>query len=146
VADEAVPPLVIDLVTKPRSFPLRVQQCVRYVGPRAALLGDAAHLVHPLAGQGVNLGFGDVRALRDVLVEARSDGQDLGALAILEVYERQRWLANAAVLAGVDSIQRLFAVDDGPLAALRSIGMDLFNATPALKREASRWAMGWEHQ
>ncbi|KAK9816974.1 hypothetical protein WJX72_007658 [[Myrmecia] bisecta] len=126
-----------------RSFPLTLCHAGRYVRPRLALVGDAAHAIHPLAGQGVNLGFGDVQALVDTLADAVSCGTDLGDILLLEgQYERPRQRANTAMMAAIDSLKHVFTPQSGPLASLRGLGLDVVNLTPAVKGRILSYAMG----
>jgi len=131
------------LATGPRaSFPLALRHAETYIRPGLALIGDAAHSVHPLAGQGVNLGFLDAATLVDILVAARASRQALGAVSILRRYERTRKGANLAMLALMDGFKRLFSNDDLALRWLRNLGLNLADATGPLKRELMRRAMG----
>lgn len=124
------------------TYPLSLSLAQSYVAPRVALVGDAAHGVHPIAGQGLNLGLRDVAALAQVLVEATRRGEDLGALDVLERYQRWR-RADATLLAlGMDTVNRLFS-NDNPVARLgRDLGMGLVNAVPGLRRGFMRQAAG----
>jgi 2-octaprenylphenol hydroxylase len=123
-------------------FPLRRQHAASYCGARVVLVGDAAHVVHPLAGQGVNLGFLDAAALRDALGAARDAGDDLGEPATLRAYERSRRGENAAVLELMDGFKRLFGNEAASVAALRGAGMAAFDASGGLKRAVMRAALG----
>ena len=109
---------------------------------RAALVGDAAHVVHPLAGQGVNLGFADVETLRDVLIEAREQGRDIGALQVLRRYERAQSGSNAAMFHALNSMEALFGNDSTLLAAARGIGLNLADAAGPIKSTFASRAMG----
>jgi 2-octaprenylphenol hydroxylase len=124
------------------TFPLRAQHAEQYVLPGLALLGDAAHSVHPLAGQGVNLGLADAATLADVIAEALSADEHPGDLPVLRRYERARKGANKAMLHFVDGINRLFSVATPPAARLRGGGMRLFNATGALRQQVVKVALG----
>ncbi len=107
------------------AFPLRLRLAERYVAGRSVLAGDAAHVVHPLAGQGMNLGFRDVACLRRVLREARERGSDIGAAHVLRRYERERRSENALAARGLDAIQRVFGSDNAIVAAARGAGLKL---------------------
>lgn len=120
------------------SFPLGAGGAARYSVPRFALVGDSAHWMHPLAGQGVNLGFGDARALARVLGLAR----DLGAARTLRTYERERRLANAAMLVATDGLKRLFAARARALRVARNAGLRALDRSTAAKRAIMRYAMG----
>ncbi len=124
------------------SFPLQAQHAVRYIGPGVALVGDAAHSVHPLAGQGVNLGFGDAHALSGAICNAATQGEHPGDLPTLRAYERSRRGANAAMLHFTDGLNRLFMSRSAPLATLRRRGMRLFNRSGPIRRHAVQVALG----
>ncbi len=124
------------------SFPLKAQHAVRYVEPGLALIGDAAHSVHPLAGQGANLGFADAQSLASAIENALEQNEHPGDLPTLRCYERERRGANAAMLHFIDSINRLFLADKGLLAGLRRRGMALFNRSGPLQRKAVEVALG----
>ena len=129
------------LVTPPRGFPLQRLAAGRMVAPRIALAGDAAHVIHPLAGQGANLGLQDAQALAGVL-RTRVPGQDAGELALLRRYERSRAEAVLAMRAAVHGLHRLFDAP-GPLAARwRNAGLKLADRMPVLKNLLMRHAMG----
>ncbi|PRW60660.1 mitochondrial succinate-fumarate transporter 1 isoform A [Chlorella sorokiniana] len=137
------PPQVVDVVgDDPKSFPLTLAHAGRYVRPRVALIGDAAHGIHPLAGQGVNLGFGDVRALAAAIANAVETGQDIGSPAMLErEYEAPQKRVNSAMIAAMDGLKDIFQPQSGPVAGLRSLGLDLINSSPVAKRAILRIAM-----
>jgi len=129
--------------TTPRAaFPLRLRLAERYLAPSFALVGDAAHVVHPLAGQGVNLGLRDAAELADALVTARAAGRDFAATASLRRYERRRRSDNALSATAFDAIQRVFGSEAMPLAALRGAGLALVDAITPLKRAFARHAAG----
>lgn len=130
-------------VSGPRgSFPLAASYAPDYVGHRLVLAGDAAHAVHPLAGQGVNLGFGDVGELARCVDAARRAGEDPGDRPVLRRYERARKGENMRTLVFLDALQRLFGLDSPGLARVRMEGMRLFNRIAPLKRMAARQATG----
>lgn len=124
------------------SFPLKSQHAERYVLPGLALVGDAAHAVHPLAGQGANLGMADAAALVEALIVAMSNGEYPGDLPTLRRYERQRKGANKTMLHFVDALNRLFLADSTAIASLRSSGMRLFNRSGPIQRRAVQVALG----
>lgn len=133
------------LSTSPRaSFPLRLQHAQRYVGERVALVGDAAHTIHPLAGQGANLGFMDAAALAQVLAEGRSRGWDLGEVRLLRRYERWRKGENLLMMSAMDGFKRLFGSRAAPLRLMRNAGLVLFDRLPPVKQAVMRRAMGLE--
>jgi 2-octaprenyl-6-methoxyphenol hydroxylase len=121
-------------VAGPRNaYPLGLKLARDWVKPRLALAGDAAHGIHPIAGQGLNLGLRDVAALAEVIVDARRLGLDIGAIDVLERY--QTWRRFDAFEMGVvtDTLNRLFSNDFGPLRALRDVGLGIVDRLPALK-------------
>lgn len=124
------------------TFRLTAQHAARYVQPGLALVGDAAHSVHPLAGQGANLGIADAFVLAESLSRGIAAGEHPGDLPVLRRYERARRGANAAMLNFTDALNRLFAARSAPLAALRVAGMTLFNRSGPLRRRAVETALG----
>jgi 2-octaprenyl-6-methoxyphenol hydroxylase len=130
-------------VAGPRwSYPLGLLHAERYVAHRLALAGDAAHSIHPIAGQGLNLGLRDVAALAECLVDAARLGLDIGAAGTLERYERWRRV-DALMLVGVtDALNRLFSNDLGPVRMARDLGLGMVDRVPPLKRLFMRHAMG----
>ena len=125
-------------------LPLAARHARRYVQRGVALIGDAAHTVHPLAGQGANLGIADAAALAQVVDAALAAGEFPADLPVLRRYERQRRGANAAMLYFIDGLNRLFGSERAPLATLRGSGMRLFNRSGPLKRRAMRVALGFD--
>ena len=119
-------------------FPLHAHHARTYVGAGFAILGDGAHRIHPLAGQGLNLGFADIGALFDTLVSARRVGADLSTSITLQGYERRRRFQNEAMYAAMDQLKILFANNWGPLRLARGLGMHAFNASP-LKTHLQNW-------
>jgi 2-octaprenyl-6-methoxyphenol hydroxylase len=122
-------------LTGPRqAFPLDMQIARSFVADRLALIGDAAHAVHPLAGQGLNIGMRDVAALAETVIDATRLGLDIGALPQLERYERWRRFDSAFSAAVMDGLNRLFSNDSAPLRVLRDLGLGLVDRAPSLKR------------
>ncbi|KAI0155056.1 hypothetical protein GGR57DRAFT_491941 [Xylariaceae sp. FL1272] len=115
------------------SFPLKMRHADTYIGERLALVGDAAHTVHPLAGQGLNQGQGDVESLANIIDYAVSHGQDIGTRMSLESYNSERYTANHVLLGVVDKLHKLYAIESGPLVPLRSWGLSAVNAMGPLK-------------
>lgn len=124
------------------AFPLRLQHANSYVGVRLALIGDAAHAIHPLAGQGVNLGLLDAAALAEVLCDAHTAGRDLGATAVLRRYERWRKGDNLSMMLVMDGFKRLFGATAPPLKAVRNLGLALTDRAVPVKNLIIRHAMG----
>lgn len=122
--------------------PLVRRHARRYLKPGLALIGDAAHTLHPLAGQGLNLGLRDVACLSEVLVEARRRRAALGAIESLRAYERQRRSENTLALGGVHAIGALFAIPDGPWAPLRRLGLGFTDRVFPVKSAFARLAAG----
>jgi len=120
------------LISPTAAFPLKLQRVAHFTKPRVALAGDAAHNVHPLAGQGVNLGFRDARELAKVLVE-RGPQRDCGDHALLRRYERARREDVAAMQLTTDGLQKLFNNDAVLLTRARNLGLELVNRQPWLK-------------
>jgi 2-octaprenyl-6-methoxyphenol hydroxylase len=124
------------------SYPLALMQAERYVARRLALVGDAAHVIHPIAGQGLNIGIRDVAALAELIVDARRLGLDIGDAAVLEPYERRR-RPDALLLAAVtDGLNRLFSNTIPPIRLARDLGLAIVNRLPPLKRLLMHHAMG----
>ena len=124
------------------SYPLKLTLAERFIAPRLALVGDAAHGVHPIAGQGLNLGFRDIGALTEVLHEAQLHGEDIASELVLERYQQWRRFDTTALALGMDTVNRLFSNDNPALRLIRDIGMGLVSATPALRRGFMRQAAG----
>jgi 2-octaprenyl-6-methoxyphenol hydroxylase len=116
------------------AYPLELALAHDYVAPRLAVMGDAAHAVHPIAGQGFNLALRDAAALAETLADARRRGEDVGAPQVLARYQTWRRFDATAMGAGMDGINRLFSNDVGPLRLLRDAGLALVQAAPAAKR------------
>ncbi|MEW8638681.1 MAG: UbiH/UbiF/VisC/COQ6 family ubiquinone biosynthesis hydroxylase [Candidatus Thiodiazotropha endolucinida] len=140
-ASEAVLGEIIDV--GPRGlFPLRLGHAQSYCLPGFVLVGDAAHAMHPLAGQGVNLGFMDAMTLADVVIDAYRTGRAIGSIATLRRYERARKGPNMAMLAAMDAFKRIFSNDVMPLKLIRNLGLDVANRSGVIKHQLIRRAMG----
>jgi 2-octaprenyl-6-methoxyphenol hydroxylase len=124
------------------SYPLALMQAERYVARRLALVGEAAHVIHPIAGQGLNIGIRDIAALAEIVIDARRLGLDIGDASLLEQYERWR-RSDAWVLAAVtDGLNRLFSNTIAPVRLARDFGLAVINRLPPLKRLLMQHAMG----
>jgi 2-octaprenyl-6-methoxyphenol hydroxylase len=132
----------IRVADKPRAWPLGLTLARAFVAPRVALAGDAAHGIHPIAGQGLNLGLKDVAALAEVVVEADRLGQDIGALDVLERYQQWRRFDTVQMGITTDVLNRLFSNDIAPLRTVRDIGLGLVERMPRLKDFFIRQASG----
>jgi len=124
------------------AFPLRQRHAKNYVVPGIALVGDAAHTIHPLAGQGVNLGFKDAAALSEEIQRAIKAGISPGDISVLKRYERRRQGDNLAMMAVMESFKRLFAAEQPLLRWMRNEGMRLFNKANMVKQHVVMQAMG----
>jgi 2-octaprenyl-6-methoxyphenol hydroxylase len=132
----------IELAGPRQSFSLDLQIARRFVGNRFVLIGDAAHAVHPLAGQGLNIGMRDVAALTEIVVEGARLGLDIGNPVLLERYERWRRFDSALSATVMDNLNKLFSNDSAPLRVLRDLALGLVDRTPPLKRFFVREAAG----
>lgn len=131
------------LASSPRAaFPLRQRHAVDYVESGIALVADAAHTIHPLAGQGINLGLADVDTLAQILLDGHARGLPPGALSLLQRYQRRRKGSNLAMMAAMDGFRHLFGSRRLPLRWLRNAGLRRADALPPLKKRLMRHAMG----
>lgn len=131
----------LELITPAAAFPLALRRASHMVGARVALVGDAAHTVHPLAGHGVNLGFGDAAKLADVLLSVRA-GEDPGDRLLLRRFERARAEDIMLMRATTDGLAKLFGAQAGPVGWLRNSGMGLVDRMPLIKNMLVRHASG----
>ena len=127
---------------KPRAWPLGLTLAREFVRPRLALAGDAAHGIHPIAGQGLNLGFKDAAALAEVVVEADRLGRDIGALDVLQDYQAWRRFDTVQMGITTDVLNRMFSNDMAPVRTIRDIGLGLVDRMPRLKEFFIRQASG----
>ncbi len=132
----------ITVESKPRAWPLGLTLARAFVTHRLALAGDAAHGIHPIAGQGLNMGFKDVAALAEVIVEADRLGLDFGQEDVLETYQRWRRFDTVRMGATTDILNRLFSNDIAPIRLIRDIGLGLVDRMPGLKRDFIAQAAG----
>lgn len=133
---------VLSITRSRQGIPLRQRHAKEYVKPGIALIGDAAHTIHPLAGQGANLGFADVKALVDVLSKAHKRGEALGDSKVLRRYQRARMLDNITMTAGMEGFKRLFSTQQPLIVQLRNVGMTQFNRSIGLKKKLIARAAG----
>lgn len=124
------------------AFPLTRRHALQYVQPGLALVGDAAHTIHPLAGQGVNLGYRDVDALLEILAQARGRGEDWASLPVLKRYQARRRADNFIMQSGMDLFYAGFSNDLAPVRMLRNIGLMAAERAGVLKRQALKYALG----
>ena len=132
----------IELVSKRMVFPVQLMQCDRYIKPRLALIGDAAHCCHPVGGQGLNLGIRDAASLAQVLQTANEKGQDIGTIQVLKRYEGWRKIENLAILGFTDLLDRIFSNNWLPIVALRRMGLWMMSYLKPLKILALRLMTG----
>lgn len=132
----------VSSVASRAAFPLRLFETLNYVKPRLAIVGDAAHTIHPLAGQGVNLGLADVASLIEVTVEALNSKKDIGDLKILRRYERWRRADNRSMLLAMDGLKRLFGSELSIVKELRNVGLKITDQLTPLKNIIMQQAMG----
>ena len=133
---------VVEAVSSRFAFPLRQRHAKNYIAPGFVLVGDAAHTIHPLAGQGANLGYGDVRALLDELSRARQSGLDPANALVLERYQRRRKGENLTMMATMEAFRQLFGRDELPVRWLRNTGMRWLNQLGPVKNRIAAEAMG----
>jgi len=124
------------------AFPLVCRHATRYVLPGLALIGDAAHTINPLAGQGVNLGYRDVDALIETLTTARDNAEDWAAKSVLLRYQRKRYKDNQLMQSGMDLFYFAFSTPAEPLRFVRNLGLMAAERSGVLKRQALRYALG----
>lgn len=132
----------VEAVSRRFAFPLRQRHAKDYVVPGFALVGDAAHTIHPLAGQGANLGYSDVRALLDELARARSAGLEPSDPLVLARYQRRRKGENLAMMAAMEGFKQLFARDELAVRWLRNTGLRWFNQLGVVKQGIAARAVG----
>lgn len=131
----------LETITPAAAFPLRLMRVPKTVAPRLALIGDAAHGIHPLSGHGINLGFQDAAELAALLGKAQP-WQDIGAVHFLERYQRARREETVLLQGATDALRRLFRVEAAPVAWLRNAGLGLTDRLPVLKNALIRYALG----
>ncbi len=124
------------------TYPLALSIAERFVDDRLALVGDAAHAVHPIAGQGLNAGLKDIAALAEVLTDARRRGEDIGRADVLARYQRWRRFDTTALALATDTFNKLFSNDNSAIRLVRDLGLGITNAVPGLRRRFIREAAG----
>lgn len=130
----SLPPQVIDIQENSRaSFPFKLRNSEHYVADRVALVGDAAHATHPLAGQGMNQGLLDVECLSQILERGSTEGQDIGNIHLLRQYASERYLRNIMMISSCDKLHRLFSTDAAPVTWVRSLGLTAVNNLDFMK-------------
>ncbi|XP_062973926.1 ubiquinone biosynthesis monooxygenase COQ6, mitochondrial isoform X1 [Elgaria multicarinata webbii] len=140
-ASRQLPPSVAKVDPRSRAvFPLGLGHATEYVQHRVALIGDAAHRIHPLAGQGVNMGFGDIACLTHYLSAAAFNGKDLGSLKHLLQYEGERQRHNLSLMVAIDLLKRLYSTSIAPFVLLRTWGLQATNAVPPVKERIMAFA------
>jgi 2-octaprenyl-6-methoxyphenol hydroxylase len=132
----------LEVLSPPRAYPLQISIARSFIGERLALLGDAAHVIHPLAGQGLNMGLRDVAALAECIADAARLGLDPGAPEVLTRYQSWRRADTVAMGFATDSLNRLFSNDSTALKYLRDLGLGLVDRAPGLKKFFAREAAG----
>jgi 2-octaprenyl-6-methoxyphenol hydroxylase len=124
------------------SYPLALSHAHTYIAPRMALVADAAHGIHPIAGQGLNLGLRDVAELADLIIDAKKSGKDIGSMEVLEAYQRARRPDNMLMAAATDTLNKLFSNDVEPVRMLRRLGLRMVQAAPEARKFFMKQAMG----
>ncbi len=132
----------IEVISERKAYPLSLVHASRYIGHRMVLVADAAHGIHPIAGQGLNLGFRDIGELANLVLEAAEYGEDVGSDTLLETYQRRRRPDNMAMVAMTDGLVRLFSNNILPVKLARRIGLKVVGKLPPAKRFFMRRAMG----
>jgi 2-octaprenylphenol hydroxylase len=131
-----------ELVGARGAFPLKLQFSPEYTQQRMVLIGDAIHTIHPLAGQGANLGLKDATTLASVVLKAHQKGRDIASQQVLRRYERQRKGDNLLMMGVMDGFKRLFGADDMLVQFVRSSGMGAVNSSTLIKNQICKYAMG----
>ena len=132
----------IAAVGRRRAYPIGFSVARAFIAERIALVGDAAHVIHPIAGQGLNMGLKDIAALAEVIVDAVRLGLDPGSLAVLDRYQRWRRFDTMAMGVATDALNRLFSNQSDVLRFVRDLGLGVVDRLPALKRLFIREAAG----
>jgi len=136
------PPMISSVEGRRFAFDLKLQHAKKYVGPRVALIGDAAHTIHPMAGQGLNLGLADAECLAKCIKMAIDSGMDIGSSTFLDIYESERQKAAVAMMAGIQCLHAAFSTEFSPAVYLRSIGVNFVNSATPLRQTLANVAVG----
>jgi 2-polyprenyl-6-methoxyphenol hydroxylase-like FAD-dependent oxidoreductase len=134
----------VDVCSPRLGFNLRFEHAKEYVADRVALVGDAAHTIHPMAGQGLNLGIYDSRCLADLIKKGLEEGSDLGDVHFLTRYQSARQLPNLLMLGSLDALHRLYSSSAGPVRWARNTGLAGVNGLTPLKSRIIEHAMGFD--
>lgn len=132
----------VALASKRFSYPLNLIHAQNYIGNRMALVADAAHGIHPIAGQGLNLGLRDIASLTELLIEAKRNKSDLGGSDILQSYQQSRLIDNMAMAGATDALNRLFSNDRESMRIMRKMGLAMVQKIPAARQFFMKQAMG----
>ena len=132
----------IEIIGKWDHYPLSLYHSTAMIADRVALVGDAAHAIHPIAGQGLNVGMQDIAYLVDLLGIAKASKDDLGSAELLDTYQTERRFKVFNIVAATDGLNRLFGITSVPLKLIRTLGLGAVQATPILKRYFVKRAMG----
>lgn len=132
----------VKAITPRMSYPLGLKHAYSYIGPRMALVAEAAHAMHPIAGQGLNMGLRDIAVISDLIVGAHHAGDDLGHQDLLKKYQRKRRADNTAMMAATDTLNKLFGVKMPPVAMARKLGIKAISRFKPAKQLFMRQAMG----
>ena len=132
----------VQKIGKRAAYPLNLKHAQEYTAPRMALIADAAHGIHPIAGQGLNLGFRDVDKIAELLIQAHKQEQDLGDESLLKEYQTARRFDNTSMVAVTDGLVRLFSNNLPPVRFLRRSGLKIVSKLPPAKQFFMRQAMG----
>jgi 2-octaprenyl-6-methoxyphenol hydroxylase len=124
----------LTLLSRPRAYPLGFGLARRFGAERLALVGDAAHLIHPIAGQGLNLGLRDVAALAELIADQAALGLDIGDKPVIDAYEQTRRADTVAMSMVTDGLNRLFSNDAMPVRLARDFGLGVVDRLPSVKR------------
>jgi 2-octaprenyl-6-methoxyphenol hydroxylase len=132
----------VETLTPRMGFPLGLKHAYSYIGPRMALVAEAAHAMHPIAGQGLNMGFRDIAVLSELLTDAKKSEKDLGDIALLKTYQKERRADNTGMMAATDTLNKLFGIKAPPIAFARKLGIKAVSRFRPAKQFFMKQAMG----